>query len=100
MTAARSLRQYIGLREITVGTTVIISIVVVPVVTLFWLITFDSSGLDQTVPDGIFMTILPSFTVALFPGVAGLYFYDLKRALLIGSVTFLAAAAFVVDFGA
>lgn len=96
MPATRSLRQYVGFREIGVVTTAIVSIVVVPLVTIFWLIAFDSSGLDQTVPDSLYMTVLPSLTVALLPGIVGFYFYDLKRSLLIGSVTFLVAVVFMV----
>lgn len=96
MEVKREIQRNIGLSEISILTISIISFATLRLSIAFWIIVSDITGLYFLVPSSIFVIILPGFTVALLPGVVGLYLYDLKHALWIGGVMFFISTAYIV----
>lgn len=79
-----SVRQRIDVPTIGLAIITLLSIFVVPVVTLVSVIAFDATGLDEVVPAIVFVNVLPPMLVALFPTGVASYLYDKTTAVKLG----------------
>ena len=92
MAAHHPFRNNLGIRDLSFGLLILVSVALTLVAQFVWMVSFDSMGLDVYVPDLLFMHVLPALTLALIPAVAARYLYAQKAALITGGAAFVASA--------
>ncbi len=82
----------VGPEAVALGVVTVVAVASLLVVKLGWVIAFDATGLDRSLPEQTFTVVLPALTVAVVPAALAWYLYGRRTALLGGGALLVVTA--------